>query len=55
VNEIFLHISSINHPYMIFECPSGHICFSKDELIICGMRGCDKKSYMLSPDDIKWF
>ena len=43
------------NPYMIFECPSGHICFSKDELTICGMRGCDKKTYMLSPDDIKWF
>ena len=40
---------------MIFECPSGHICFSKDELTICGMRGCNKQIDMLSPDDIKWF
>ena len=40
---------------MIFECPSGHICFSKDELTICGMRRCNKQIDMLSPDDIKWF
>jgi hypothetical protein len=55
VNEIFLHTSPMYNPYMIFECPSGHICFSKDELAICGMRGCDKKTHMLSSDDIKWF
>jgi hypothetical protein len=40
---------------MIFECPSGHICFSKDDLTTCGMRGCNKQTDILSCDDIKWF
>jgi len=53
-NQIF-YIQVEYHQYMIFECPSGHICFSKDELTICGMRGCNKQIDMLSPDDIKWF
>jgi hypothetical protein len=25
---------------MIYECPQGHICFSKDNLDVCGMKGC---------------
>jgi len=53
-NQIF-YIQVEYNQYMIFECPSGHICFSKDELTICGMRGCNKQIDMLSPDDIKWF
>ena len=40
---------------MIYECPQGHICFSKDSLDICGMRGCGKTTLVLSPIDIKWF
>jgi hypothetical protein len=27
---------------MIYECPQGHVCFSKDSLDICGMKGCGK-------------
>jgi hypothetical protein len=40
---------------MIYECPSGHICFSKDELDNCGMKGCIKHTDIISPIDIKWF
>ena len=40
---------------MIYECPSGHICFSKDKLNNCVMRGCIKQTVVLSPTDIKWF
>jgi hypothetical protein len=40
---------------MIYECPQGHICFSKDSLYICGMKGCDKTTLIISPIDIKWF
>jgi hypothetical protein len=40
---------------MIFECPEGHICFSKDNLDICGMKGCAKSTLIVSPIDIKWF
>jgi hypothetical protein len=40
---------------MIYECPQGHICFSKDSLDICGMKGCSKTTLVISPIDIKWF
>jgi len=40
---------------MIFECPEGHICFSKDNLDVCGMKGCGKSTLVISPIDIKWF
>jgi hypothetical protein len=40
---------------MIYECPSGHICFSKGELNNCAMRGCIKQTIVLSPTDINWF
>jgi hypothetical protein len=40
---------------MIFECPEGHICFSKDNLDVCGMKGCGKSTLIISPIDIKWF
>jgi len=40
---------------MIFECPEGHICFSKDNLDVCGMKGCGKSTLIVSPTDIKWF
>ncbi len=40
---------------MIFECPSGHICFSKDDLNICGMSGCNKQTVVISHADVKWF
>ena len=39
----------------MYECPQGHICFSKDSLYICGMKGCGKTTLVLSPIDIKWF
>jgi hypothetical protein len=39
---------------MIYECPQGHICFSKDSLDICGMKGCGKTTLVISPIDIKW-
>ena len=40
---------------MIYECPEGHICFSKDDLNICGKEGCGKATVIVSPIDIKWF
>ena len=40
---------------MIYECPSGHISFSKDNLDICGKAGCGKATIIISPIDIKWF
>jgi hypothetical protein len=40
---------------MIYECQEGHICFSKDDLDTCGMRGCNKSTVIISPIDIKWF
>ena len=40
---------------MIYECQKGHICFSKDDLNTCGMKGCDKPTVIISPNDIKWF
>ena len=40
---------------MIYECPQVHICFSKDSLNICGMKGCSKTTLVISPIDIKWF
>lgn len=40
---------------MIYECPQGHICFSKDSLHNCGMIGCGKTTLVISPIDIKLF
>ena len=40
---------------MIYECPLGHICFSKDDLTNCAMKGCTKRTDIISPTDIKWF
>jgi hypothetical protein len=40
---------------MIFECPSKHICFSKNELASCGMSGCRKLTVNVSLEDINWF
>jgi hypothetical protein len=40
---------------MIYECPQGHICFSKDSLDICDMKGCGRITVVISPIDIKWF
>ena len=40
---------------MIYECQKGHICFSKDDLNTCGMKGCDKTTVIISPKDINWF
>lgn len=40
---------------MIYECPARHICFSKDDLSMCGMKGCGKQTDIISPIDIKWF
>jgi hypothetical protein len=40
---------------MIYECPQGHICFSKDSLYNCGMKGCGKTTLVISSIDIKWF
>jgi hypothetical protein len=40
---------------MIYECPSGHIRFSKDDLTICAMKGCIKQTVVISPIDIDWF
>jgi hypothetical protein len=40
---------------MIYECPEGHICFSKDDIALCGMKGCSKHTLVLSPIDINWF
>jgi hypothetical protein len=40
---------------MIYECPEGHICFSKDDLNRCAMTGCNKPTVVISPIDFKWF
>lgn len=40
---------------MIYECPKGHICFSKDNLVICGRKECNKTTKLMSPVDIDWF
>ena len=40
---------------MIYECPLGHICFSKDDLDTCAMKGCFKQTVVISPIDINWF
>jgi hypothetical protein len=40
---------------MIYECPSAHICFSKDDLTSCVMKGCIKQTVVISPIDIEWF
>jgi hypothetical protein len=39
---------------MIYECPQGHIYFSKESLYNCGMKGCGKTTLVISPIDIKW-
>jgi hypothetical protein len=40
---------------MIYECPSGHICFSDIDLRTCAMKGCIRQTDLVSPIDIKWF
>ncbi|HEU5121188.1 MAG TPA: hypothetical protein VFT71_09375 [Candidatus Nitrosocosmicus sp.] len=40
---------------MIYECPSKHICFSKDKLTSCGMTGCRKQTVDVSLENINWF
>ena len=40
---------------MIYECPSDHICFSKDDIDTCAMKGCIMQTIVISPIDIKWF
>ncbi|MGN6351114.1 MAG: hypothetical protein ACTHL3_06585 [Candidatus Nitrosocosmicus sp.] len=33
----------------------GHICFSKDDLTTCAMKGCIKQTVVISPINIDWF
>src|SRR5215204_4894066 len=40
---------------MIYECPQGHICFSKDNLDVCGMKGCNRSTLIIDPININWF
>jgi hypothetical protein len=40
---------------MIYECSSGHICFSNNDLTTCAMKECIKQTDVVSPIDIKWF
>jgi hypothetical protein len=40
---------------MIYECPLGHICFSKTDLHTSALKGCIKQTIILSPIDIEWF
>jgi hypothetical protein len=40
---------------MIYECPSKHICFSKDKLTSCGMSSCRKQTVNVSLENINWF
>ena len=40
---------------MIYECPKGHISFTRDSLEYCGMKGCGKAIIIISPLDIDWF
>ena len=39
---------------MIFECPQGHICFSKVNLDVCGMKG-NRSTLIVDLMDITWF
>jgi hypothetical protein len=41
--------------YMIYECPNGHICFSKEDLSMCAMKECGKPTVIISLLDVKWF
>jgi hypothetical protein len=36
-----------------YECQEGHICFSKDDLNLCGMKICNKSTVILGPINIK--
>jgi len=40
---------------MIFECPQGHFCFSKGNLDVCGMKGCNRSTIIVDLMDITWF
>ena len=40
---------------MIFECQSNHISFSKDNLLLCAVKGCSKPVSLVSSIDIDWF
>lgn len=40
---------------MIYECSDKHICFSKDELVICGMTGCSRQTVKINNENINWF
>jgi hypothetical protein len=40
---------------MIYECSNKHLCFSKDELGICGMTGCSKQTVKINNENINWF
>lgn len=40
---------------MIYECSENHICFSKEDISICAMRGCSKRTIMTNPINIDWF
>jgi hypothetical protein len=40
---------------MIYECSENHICFSKEDISICAMRGRNKRTIMTNPINIDWF
>jgi len=40
---------------MIYGCQDDHVCFSKDNLTFCRMKGCNKDTTAISPLDIDWF
>ena len=40
---------------MIYQCPSEHVCFTKDKLDICGVKGCLKRPILMHPANIEWF
>jgi len=40
---------------MIYKCSSDHICFTKDEIKSCGVRGCLNTPVLIHSENIKWF
>ena len=39
---------------MKYECSSGYICFSKDDLTSCAMKWCFQQTVVIGPIDIVW-
>jgi hypothetical protein len=40
---------------LIYRCLDGHISFSKEQLLHCGMKGCSRSVDAISDRNIEWF